>query len=50
MAENEEPEVQKRVVVEKVATTGTSRNNAGAIIAIVVIALALVIFIFMQMR
>ena len=50
MADNPEPEAQRKVVVQEVHSSGTPRNNAPAIIAIIVIALALVIFIFLQMR
>lgn len=50
MAENDEPEVQKKVIVEQIQTSGTTRNSMPVIITILVIALALVIFIVLQMR
>jgi len=43
-------EVHKKVVYERVSTSGTSRQNLAAIIIIAVIALALIAWILMHLH
>ena len=50
MPEPEDEQYARKVVVEQVSSSGSSRNVTGTIIAIVVIAIALVAFIFMRMN
>ncbi|HEX9984360.1 MAG TPA: hypothetical protein VGF69_13920 [Thermoanaerobaculia bacterium] len=48
--DNESESHVERKVVYETRSASTTKQSAGAIIAIVVIALAIVIFIVMQMR
>jgi hypothetical protein len=50
MPEPQDEEYARKVVVEQVSSSGSSRNVMGTIIAIVVIAIALVVFIFSKMN